>query len=196
MTIRHLACLAVLALAAALALPPEGLAQDQLTRNQIVNSLLRTEATAMQFDPAAVQAEADRAAARGDTRGNATPLLTEALMRRLPQLSLQINFDRGSARIRPDSFHTVGLIADALHTPALMTSRFAIVGHTDSTGTRQYNLDLSKRRANAVMRALTTTFAVPARQLVAIGLGQESLLDRANPESGVNRRVQIINIGE
>lgn len=193
MTFRRFAI--VTALAAATSFSSVALAQDQLTRNQIVNSLIRTEATAVRFDPAAVQAEADRAAARGDTRGNATNTLSESLAR-LSQISVQINFDRGSARIQPSSYRAVGLIADALHTPALMTSRFAVVGHTDSTGTRQFNLDLSKRRANAVMRALTTTFNVPSNQLVAIGLGQEALLDPGNPESGVNRRVQIINIGE
>jgi len=190
MTIRHLVLLAV---AAAAAFPIPAAAQDQLTRGQIVSTLGRTEATAARFDPVAVQAEADRAVARGDTRGSANLAQTLA---RLPQISVQINFDRGSARIQPRSYRAVGLLADALQTPALMSSRFAVVGHTDSTGTRAFNLELSKRRAAAVTRALTTTFSVPANQLVSIGLGQEALLDPRNPESGVNRRVQLINIGE
>jgi outer membrane protein OmpA-like peptidoglycan-associated protein len=192
--IRH-TLLAAGLLAGTFALSVEARAQDQLTRNGIINSLVQTEATVARFDPMALQAEAERAAARGDAAGNATGTLTESLAK-LPQISVEINFDRGSARILPRSYRAVGLIADALHTPYLMNSRFAVVGHTDATGSNEFNLKLSKERAKAVMRALATTFNVPPRQLVAIGLGEEALQDPANPDSAVNRRVQLINIGE
>jgi outer membrane protein OmpA-like peptidoglycan-associated protein len=190
MTTRTIAFL----VAAALTVPTTAGAQDQLTRNQIIQSLARTEATVRSFDPAAIQREAERAAARGDAGGGITTL-TESLAK-LPQLSVEINFDRGSARIRPQSYHAVGLIADALHTPYLMTSRFAVIGHTDATGSSEFNMELSKKRANAVVQALTTTFNVPSNQLVSLGLGEEDLQDPANPDSGVNRRVQLVNIGE
>lgn len=180
-----------LALSAAMALPAA--AQDRLTRNQIVQSLYTTETTVAQMDPLALEAEAARRAAQGGA--NATDSLAGQVAR-LPQISVQINFDRGSARIRPDSYYSVGLIADALHTPYLQDGRIVVVGHTDSTGPRDLNLRLSKERANAVRDALTTTFRVPAAQVIAIGLGEEALQDPANPESGVNRRVQLINIGQ
>lgn len=167
-------------------------AQQQLNRNQIVNSLYETEATVARLDPAALQAAADRAAAQGG--GNAPGPLS-ADLRRYPQISVEINFARGSARILPSSYHAVGLIADALHTPYLMGQLIVVVGHTDATGTREFNLELSKKRAASVYNALTTTFSVPPGQLVAIGLGEEQLQDPANPDSGVNRRVQLINIG-
>ena len=168
-------------------------AQNQLTRNEIITSLYKTEGAVAKLDPAALQAAADRAAASGGD--NATGLLSDQL-RSLPQISVEINFDRGSDRIRPESYESVGLIADAFHSPYLMGQLFVVVGNTDATGTREVNLALSKRRAASVRDALTTTFAVPAEQLVAIGLGEEQLQDPQHPDSGVNRRVQIINLGE
>lgn len=167
-------------------------AQQRLTRNQIIQSLANTEATVARLDPVLLQQAAERAAASGGD--NAPGPLSDQLSS-LPQLSIEINFDRGSARIRPESYESVGLIADAFHSPYLMGQRFVIVGHTDATGTRELNLNLSKERAASVLEALVTTFAVE-EELVAIGLGEEQLQDPANPDSGVNRRVQIINLGE
>jgi outer membrane protein OmpA-like peptidoglycan-associated protein len=87
------------------------------------------------------------------------------------------------------------LIADALHHPVLLSYKFAVVGHTDAKGSRDYNLKLSQRRADAVVEALTTTFRVDAAQLVSLGLGEEQLRDDGKPEAAVNRRVQLLNIG-
>ncbi|MCF3935783.1 OmpA family protein [Acuticoccus sp. M5D2P5] len=167
-------------------------AQSRLTRNEIVNSLQRTEGTVGAFDPMALQREAERAAAMG---GDNAPGPVSDRLTRLPQLSVEINFDLNSARIRPESYYSVGLIADALHTPALMGQRLLVVGHTDASGPREFNLELSKKRAASVAAALTTTFNVPASEVISIGLGEEQLQDFANPYDAINRRVQIINLG-
>ena len=168
-------------------------AQTTMTRNEIVNSLFQTEGTVARLDPIALEREAAvRAASGGD---NATGPLSDNF-RRLPQISIEINFDRGSARIMPRSYHAVGLIADAIHTPYLMGQRRVVAGHTDATGGRELNLRLSKERAASVMNALTTTFNVPPSQMVAIGLGEEQLQDPGNPNAAINRRVQIINLGQ
>ena len=112
-----------------------------------------------------------------------------------PNLTVQVEFDFDSDWIRPSSWETVGLIADGLHHPLLLTSRFAVIGHTDAKGSRDYNLKLSQRRAEAVMEMLVTTFRVPPDQLVALGVGEEQPADPANPDAAINRRVQLINIG-
>ena len=143
------------------------------------------------LDPIALEREAAVHAASGGD--NATGPLSDNF-RRLPQISMEINFDRGSARIKPESYHAVGLIADAIHTPYLMGQRLVVVGHTDATGGRELNLRLSKERAASVMAALPTTFNVPP--MVAIGLGEEQLEDSGNPDAAINRRVQIINLGQ
>ena len=43
--------------------------------------------------------------------------------------------------------------------------------------------------------ALTTTFRVPPAHLIALGVGEEQLADPSNPDSGANRRVQLLNLG-
>ena len=111
------------------------------------------------------------------------------------QLTIAINFDLNSARIRPDSFQAVGLMADALYHPYMLGYRFLIVGHTDATGNREHNLKLSQQRAEAIREALINPFGIAPSSIDAVGLGEEQLLRPANPESGDNRRVQLINVG-
>ncbi|BCJ90995.1 hypothetical protein IZ6_17300 [Terrihabitans soli] len=121
------------------------------------------------------------------------PVLQE--LARLPNLTLVIEFDFDSDRIRPQSYPTIARIADALHHPVLLGYRFMVAGHTDGKGTREYNLDLSQRRANAVVEALVTTFRIEPDRLGALGLGEEQLRVPGDPEGAVNRRVQILNLG-
>jgi len=114
----------------------------------------------------------------------------------LAQITIAIQFDFDSARIRPDSFRAVGLMADALYHPYLQGYRFLIVGHTDAKGNREYNLKLSQQRADAIRAALINPFGIPPARIEAVGLGEEQLLNRRNPEAAENRRVQLINIGK
>ncbi|HXZ22106.1 MAG TPA: OmpA family protein [Pseudolabrys sp.] len=114
----------------------------------------------------------------------------------LAQITIAIQFDFNSARIRPDSFRAVGLMADALYHPYLQGYRFLIVGHTDAKGSREYNLKLSQQRADAIRAALINPFGISPARIEAVGLGEEQLLNRRNPEAAENRRVQLINIGK
>jgi outer membrane protein OmpA-like peptidoglycan-associated protein len=112
------------------------------------------------------------------------------------QFTIAIQFDFDSARIRPDSFRAVGLMADALYHPYLQGYRFLIVGHTDAKGSREYNLKLSQQRADAIREALINPFGINPARIEAVGLGEEQLLNRSNPEAAENRRVQLVNIGK
>jgi outer membrane protein OmpA-like peptidoglycan-associated protein len=107
-----------------------------------------------------------------------------------------VEFDFNSAVIKPSSYRTVGAIADALHHPLLLGYGFLVIGHTDSVGGRQYNVGLSQRRAEAIREALIDPFGVNPAVLEAVGMGEEQLRDPAHPTSGVNRRVQLVNVGK
>ncbi|WP_414594188.1 OmpA family protein [Ancylobacter sp. G4_0304] len=113
----------------------------------------------------------------------------------LAQITVQIQFALNSAIIRPESYATIGSIADALHHPILRGYRFLVVGNTDTTGTRKHNLELSQQRADAIMEALVNLYRVDAARLEAAGLGQEALETPDQPTNPVNRRVQVFNIG-
>ncbi len=72
-----------------------------------------------------------------------------------------------------------------------------IIGHTDNTGNPNYNLGLSKRRAQAVSDYLVAT-GTPPEKLRVIGLGETDPIASNDTEEGRarNRRVEIIVVGE
>jgi outer membrane protein OmpA-like peptidoglycan-associated protein len=189
-TLRLLTALAIAALPAAVV---PAIAQIRLNKTDLVNSLQGVEA--VQFDVAALRAQLARSFADPSraNRMNREPL--SAQLEKLAQFTIAIQFDFNSARIRPESYRSVGLMADSLYHPYLLGYRILIVGHTDGKGSREYNLRLSQQRADAIREALINPFGIEPRRVEAIGLGEEQLLNRANPEAAQNRRVQLINIG-
>ncbi|WP_431855727.1 OmpA family protein [Azospirillum sp.] len=103
-----------------------------------------------------------------------------------------INFDFGSARIRPESQAVLDRVAAVMAAPGAETVRFRIVGHTDDVGSDAGNLELSRRRAAAVKDYLVRVRRIAAARLDAAGMGKRALIDQANPRSPENRRVEIV----
>ncbi len=68
------------------------------------------------------------------------------------KFSMPILFDFDQAVIKPESYHIIEEIADELL--AFPKVRIEVQGHTDSTGTDEFNQDLSERRAQVVMQEL------------------------------------------
>ena len=112
-----------------------------------------------------------------------------------PSINLEVNFEYASARLTPDARIVLDNLGQALSDPTLRDSRFRIAGHTDARGSDAYNLSLSRQRARSVADYLMRQHHVGAQRLDIEGYGRSQLLDPANPESAVNRRVQIINLG-
>lgn len=112
----------------------------------------------------------------------------------LPRLIVEIQFDEDTPIVRPESYRTLGRIADTLTHRSLLSNKFLIVGHVAAIGRRDYNLTLSQRRADAVRDILVTTFKISPKRLQAIGLGEEQLLDAAHPAAATNQRIQIATV--
>lgn len=100
-------------------------------------------------------------------------------------------FDFDSAVIKPGAYDEVDRVAQVLN--RYPQTRIQIEGHTDSTGTETYNLDLSQRRADAVKNALVARGVDPAR-LQTIGFGESKPIAGNDTEAGrqMNRRVKIV----
>ncbi|GIV28162.1 MAG: hypothetical protein KatS3mg027_1976 [Bacteroidia bacterium] len=80
-----------------------------------------------------------------------------------------IKFDSGSDKIKPESYGTLKEIAQVLKEfPGV---KIKIVGHTDTDGTPEKNLDLSKRRALSVKNALIKEFGIDASRMETDGKG-------------------------
>ena len=112
-----------------------------------------------------------------------------------PSLSLLIQFDFDSAKVRPESQEALFNLSQALQSADLLGSRFAIEGHTDAKGSADYNRKLSELRAQAV-RDFLRGKGVDQERLVASGKGASELANAAQPFAPENRRVRIVNLDE
>jgi outer membrane protein OmpA-like peptidoglycan-associated protein len=108
------------------------------------------------------------------------------------RLRKKIHFAYDSAKIEPDSMELVEEIADILkHRTDI--AEVEIQGHTDNTGTAEYNMRLSQQRADAVRDALIA-LGVDESRLTSKGYGQTKPLAPNNSAKNraKNRRVQLI----
>jgi outer membrane protein OmpA-like peptidoglycan-associated protein len=102
-----------------------------------------------------------------------------------------ILFALDSAAVRSDLRRDLGVVAGNLQ--AYPNSTISIEGHTDNTGTANYNRILSQRRANAVADILVNNGVPPAR-LYAVGRGEDEPVASNLSATGraQNRRVEIV----
>jgi outer membrane protein OmpA-like peptidoglycan-associated protein len=109
-----------------------------------------------------------------------------------PSIDLYVHFEYDqSALTMSDAQFTVDALGKALKDPRLANMRFEIIGHTDASGTDEYNMELSRRRAEAVRSRLIQFHGIDGVRLKAEGRGKRELKDPSRPEDGINRRVQI-----
>lgn len=100
-----------------------------------------------------------------------------------------ILFDSGSANIQPQSMGIIRQISQVLQQESMMN--LMIEGHTDSDGDDASNIDLSKRRADAVRNALVDVYNVAPSRLQTSGKGEsEPVGDNGTTDGKAqNRRV-------
>ena len=103
-----------------------------------------------------------------------------------------IYFDTGKADVKPESDATMKEIAKLLQGDPKL--KLYVVGHTDNQGALDMNMDLSRKRADAVLAALTTKYGVPAGRLRSYGCGPYSPVASNDAEDGraKNRRVELV----
>lgn len=179
-----------------LALPATSVrAQTTAPTGNLADQLVGLEATP-EIDVAALRHQAaERIRTKADPQPQKRPPIAPQLFK-LPQFRFDVLFDPDTSIIRPESYKTLGRIADALYDPKLQPYKFLIVDHTDSTGRRDFNLPLSQRRADAIRDVLVMTFKVNAKRVHSLGLGEEQLQDANRPTNSVNVRAQIMNVGK
>ncbi len=101
---------------------------------------------------------------------------------------LLVNFDFNSDNLTRAAKENLDQFAKALKDPRLKGEKFEVDGHTDATGTEDYNLGLSERRANAVVSYLASQ-GLDSSALVPKGFGKTKPRV-ADPFSPQNRRVE------
>lgn len=105
-------------------------------------------------------------------------------------LLMPVQFGFDSAVLAPEARTILNVVAEAMLDPSLRVSRFIIEGHTDATGSWQYNAGLSERRAQAVAQYLVQR-GVESQRLYIVGYSWNRLLPGLAPTDQRHRRVEI-----
>ena len=103
-----------------------------------------------------------------------------------------ILFDTGAAQLKPESKAALDEIAKLLaREPAL---KVYVVGHTDNQGSLVANMELSKQRAAAVVKALEAQYGVAPARMASFGDGPYAPVASNDNEDGRarNRRVELV----
>lgn len=101
-------------------------------------------------------------------------------------------FDTDKTDIKPESVAALDEIAKFLKADSKIG--VYIVGHTDNVGGFEHNMSLSLRRAEAVVKELTTKYGISPGRLKAVGTGPVVPLAPNDTEAGraKNRRVELV----
>ena len=107
------------------------------------------------------------------------------------QTSATVPFQLNQYALTPEAIQSL----DKLAGDVKADKRFfiAVEGYTDSTGSRQYNAALSRRRADSVVEHLVAKHDIPIYRIHMIGLADERPLDEAKTRAAraKNRRVEV-----
>jgi len=105
-----------------------------------------------------------------------------------------VRFKTDNAELIEGSADTIAAIASVLK--ANPEVKIAVVGHTDNRGGHDHNLDLSKRRADAVVAALVSKHGIADDRLFAAGASFLSPITSNDSERGraLNRRVELVRV--
>jgi outer membrane protein OmpA-like peptidoglycan-associated protein len=105
--------------------------------------------------------------------------------------NLELAFEYNSAQMTPAAEAKAKSFAQALMNDALKDKRFLIEGHTDAKGSRDANIDLSRRRAQSVADYLVGQ-GVDRSRVEVKGVGPDQPLPGHSPNSEANRRVEAV----
>jgi peptidoglycan-associated lipoprotein len=113
-----------------------------------------------------------------------------AAIQELQRLGMVVYFDYDKAEIKSDYVAVVAAHAKFLNGNA--NRKVRLEGHTDERGSREYNIGLGERRAQAVRRALMLQ-GVQEGQIATISYGEERPAVSGGDEEayGKNRRVEL-----
>ncbi|MED5619982.1 OmpA family protein [Ideonella sp. BN130291] len=103
-----------------------------------------------------------------------------------------VYFDTDKAEVKPQSKAALDEMAKLLKSQPEL--KVYIVGHTDAQGTLAHNLELSQRRADAVVKALEGGYKIDGRRMLAKGVASLAPVASNDAEAGreKNRRVELV----
>ena len=163
----------------------EKLRQQQAEQERLAGQLEETQAVAQsaKADAAKAQSTADYANNRINGLDDFDPIKT-----------ITVYFTTGSATLGPKSKASIDDAAAWVKTQNTKGWVMAVIGYADTTGSSARNIDLSERRANAVIYYIVSKYKMPLNRLVQpFGYGQLEPVAENTTKAGraKNRRVEI-----
>jgi len=163
---------------------------EYVSREEFVNMMM------------AMRAELAEINKRLDGLGNAPVSNTEKTVIKVQQIPLEprqhvmeeifeIRFDFDRATIKPEYEDLIRKLATT--TQENKNIKVSVVGHTDTSGSSDYNYALGGRRAEAVQKMLIE-YGIPSSQIIAVSAGEEDLKVPTpnNTPNAENRRVRVV----
>jgi outer membrane protein OmpA-like peptidoglycan-associated protein len=113
-----------------------------------------------------------------------------------PKVGALVLFDFDSDGIKAESLPLLQEFGKAFQSDKLKDAVLIVAGHTDNTGSDEYNLNLSRRRAEAIKTFLVSQYRLPENQLLVKFYGENKPLESNETTEGraKNRRVEFIRI--
>lgn len=132
----------------------------------------------------------DAAGPRG--RGFAPANKAESGRQRPASAAVLITFVTDSSELTAESRAALDVVARAMRGDALAGKSFVVEGHADRRGGDEYNLELSRARAESVVAYLVRDHGIARERLVPVGKGSGEPLNRTRANAQENRRVTFI----
>lgn len=155
------------------------------------SSTPKTADTDSNKDMASSQVDADiEAAKRAAAERAAADLAAKKAELKAAIDGKAVHFDFDMSEIRPSDYELIKAHADYMSLEA--GASITVSGYCDERGTREYNLALGERRANAVQNALVAEGVSPSR-ISVISFGEDNPVDEGHSESAwaKNRRAEF-----
>lgn len=155
----------------------------QIEENRALTAAAQASADAAAESASKAQNTADRANNRINGLDDFDPIKT-----------ITVNFVSGSATLGPKAKATIDEAAAWVKTQNINGWVMAVIGYADTTGNSQRNIDLSERRANAVIYYIVSKYKMNLNRLVQpFGYGQLEPVAENKTKAGraKNRRVEI-----
>jgi outer membrane protein OmpA-like peptidoglycan-associated protein len=134
------------------------------------------------------------ATGEGGSRTDSTTVTVTAPAEPIDRFTIHVNFDTDKSTIRKADLDELNKAADFVR--KYPGCKIEVDGYTDSTGTEQYNMGLSDRRAESVKKWLLDNGATAADKITSRGFGEANPIADNGTAKGrfQNRRVEILII--
>ncbi|MCA0872591.1 OmpA family protein [Seohaeicola saemankumensis] len=187
--------LATLLIAACLSAPVAVTAQNtgEMTAEEMAEAFKKQKTRGLVIVPSGDQGAATTDSATDTTTVAAAEEPAYSAVDKSEQVNIQIAFDFDSAALRDDQKPKLATLCQVMQ--SVDVAVFQIIGHTDSSGSAQYNERLSLLRAEEVKRHLVSDCGIADTRLKAIGMGESAPYNTADPRGDENRRVEFQALG-